>query len=152
MLTGKIIIALIFFLLGAALYIFYRWLFAAGERKPVIIPPEKKPWYSPFFTNPLSRARINAIHQQHEHKRKEIEKDNLLTEFGGKKDILSQDFLKLKNIVHQQQKWSLLTPQEQDTFRRLQKLVKQSESKIIKMSKEERKNIVEMLRKIKVSK
>lgn len=148
MVNGKIIIALIFFILGAALYIFYRWLFAVGERRQVTVSLEQKPWYSPFFTNPFTRAKIEKIHQQHEHKRKEIEKDHLITLFGGKRDIVSQDFLKLKQMIHQQQKWSLLTPQEQDAFRRLQKLVKQSESKVVRMSKEERDEIVKMLRKM----
>ena len=56
--------------------------------------------------------------------------------------------MKLKQLIHQQQKWSLLTQQEQDAFRKLQRLVKQSESKVVRMSKEEREEIVGALRKI----
>ncbi len=148
MVDGKIVVGIIFFLLAAALYIFYRWLFAVGERRPVSTTPEPKPWYSPFFTNPFSRARIKAIRQQHEHKRKEAEKEDLITEFGGKKEFVSQDFLKLKQLIHQQQKWSLLTPQEQDAFRKLQRLLKQSEAKAVRMSRKEREEIVKMLRKM----
>lgn len=146
MVNGKIVLGIIFFFLAAALYIFYRWLFAVGERRPVSTTPEPKPWYSPFFTNPFSRARIKAIHQQHEHRRKEAEKESFIAEFSGKKELLSQDFIKLRELIHRQQKWSLLTKEEQDAFRRLQRLVKKSEAKVVKMSKEEREEVVKMLR------
>lgn len=144
---GKAVVGIILILLAAAFYLFYRWLFA-GERRQITVSPEEKPWYSPFFTNPFTRAKIEKIHQQHEHKRKEIEKDSLITMFGGKKDIVSKDFLKLKQLIHRQQKWSLLTPPEKDAFRKLQRLVQQSESKVVRMSKEEREEILGALRKI----
>lgn len=151
MANGKIIIAIIFFILGAALYLFYRWLFAR-EPRAVVVAPESKPWYSPFFTNPFTRARIKSIHRQHEHRRKEAEKENFIAEFGGKKELLSQDFMKLRELIRRQQKWSLLTKGEQDAFRKLQRLVKQSEAKVVRMSKEEREEVVKMLRKIRDSK
>lgn len=147
MADGKVVVGIILMLLAAAFYWFYRWLFS-GERKPGIPYQEAPRWYSPFFTNPFARARIDKIHWQHTQKRKEAENEEILFEFGGKKEFVSEDFQKLKLMIHQQKKWSLLTPQEKDAFRKLQRLVKQSEAKVVRMSKEEREEVVKMLRKM----
>lgn len=147
MADGKVVVGIILMLLAAAFYWFYRWLFS-GERKPGTPYQEVKPWYSPFFTNPFARANIEKIHQQHAQRRKEAENEEILSEFGGKKEFVSEDFQKLKLMIHQQKKWSLLTKEEQDAFRKLQRLVKKSESKLVRMSREEREEVVKMLRKM----
>ncbi|HLC71322.1 MAG TPA: hypothetical protein VJI32_04900 [Candidatus Nanoarchaeia archaeon] len=146
MVDGKAIIAVIFFILGFVVYLFYRWLFAPGERKRVVTTSEKKPWYSPFFTNPLSRAKIKQIHQQHQHKHKEAEKEALLGEFG-KKELVSRDFTELQKVIHEHHrtKWHGMTPPQQNEFKRLQKLIKQRENI---MSVKERGEVMERLRKM----
>lgn len=147
MIDGKAVIAIIFFILGFLVYLFYRWLFAPGERKQVLVASEKKPWYSPFFTSPFIRAKIKAIHQQHEHKHKEAHKESLLAAFG-KKEVSSTDFTRLQHVIHKHHrtKWLKLTPLEQDNFKKLQKLVKQREGRF---SVKEREEIIGMLRGIK---
>ncbi len=147
MADGKAVVGIILMLLAIAFYIFYRWLYS-GKRKLGTPYQEARPWYSPFFTNPFARVRINKIHQQHTQKRKEEENEGLIEKFGGKKEFVSEDFQKLKQMIHQQKKWSLLTKEEQDAFRKLQRLVKQSEAKVVRMSKEERDEVVRMLRKM----
>jgi len=145
MVNGKIIVAIIFFLLGFVLYLFYRWLTAPGESTYPIAEP--KPWYSPFFTNPFARARIKAIRQQHGQKLKEAEKE-VLSDTFGKKELPSKEFNELQQVIqrHHRTRWDRMTPRQQNEFKRLQKIIKQRENI---MSVKERGEVMERLRKIK---
>ena len=152
MAEARFIFAIFLFFLAATVYLFYRWLTAPRERKPALIIPEQKLWYSPFFTNPFTRAKIKALHQHHQQKQKEIEHESVLTAFGGKKEIVSADFKKLHHLITQElarKRLTSLTQEEQDAFKTLQQLVRKSTSKrIVRIHQQEREQAIQALKRI----
>ncbi len=144
MANGNTIVAVIFFILGFIVYLFYRWLTQPRERREYT--PKSRVRYSPFMSNPFAKARIAQLHQQHEHKHKEAQKEVLLGTFGKKKQPSTQ-FNELRQVIHEHHltKWNRMTSQQQDEFKKLQKIIKQRESR---MGVKEREEVMERLRKM----
>ena len=157
----KIITGLVL-LLGAAAILYYLWRRTVPELPPLELPSAKLPWYSPLFSNPFSRKRLQHLAIEHQHTQQHHHQQEFLLEHGlkPKEKVLSPELEKLHHIIsqHQQSKlWQELSSGERNAFERLEELVtgirkpqspQKLSSRVTRLTSRQKQDIFSILRKI----
>ncbi len=119
---------LIGFILVAAAVFFYYWLRPRLSRVPLDKVTAKKPWYFPFFPSRQVQIRLAEMKQEHRHKVREKEHQELLVELGldlAEKTV-SQDFQKVRELIRRSRMshlWRDVPAEEKKAIEKLRELV-----------------------------